>query len=225
VYSDLNINNNISLGRELRWLSRNSVLTEFLTNNSYAITQSKKLFGLNAWNADYLSGNLWAATRTNNSNSLEAINFLNVFQKTNYPTLKNNLFKDFNKPVSFSTSSLQNLNFIENSRGWLTHKFFFTNQNFLNFITTNKGFNQDFTNNPIPMDKSIFFLNSYVHLFNISLLNNINFFSSSIWHLKPKTNSSSLFGQKSLNPIHNIFVDTNNLDLLLNSDLFFFIEY
>jgi hypothetical protein len=53
-----NIENNINMSKQQRWLSKNSLLSESITQNSFLITQSKKLLGSGVLDKNFSSKNL-----------------------------------------------------------------------------------------------------------------------------------------------------------------------
>jgi hypothetical protein len=55
---DFNIENNLNISKQQRWLVKNSLLSESILNNSFLITQSKKLIGLGTLDKDYTSKTL-----------------------------------------------------------------------------------------------------------------------------------------------------------------------
>lgn len=55
---DFNLLNNLNIAKEQRWLTKNSLLTEFLSKNSNLFTQSKKLLGLSLYTTNVSAKNL-----------------------------------------------------------------------------------------------------------------------------------------------------------------------
>jgi hypothetical protein len=55
---NLNLKTNLDIANQQRWLTKNSLLTESIVNNSFLITQSKKLIGSGLLNKDFTNQNL-----------------------------------------------------------------------------------------------------------------------------------------------------------------------
>ena len=121
----LNTQEALKASKEDRWLLRNSLLSENLIINSNAFTQSKKLLGVNFLNSDVASKNVWASTKLNSVGSDSTSNFLSNLQELflNQSVNNNQLT---HKP--HLNNNMENFDFFENSRMWLTKKYFFTNQ-------------------------------------------------------------------------------------------------
>jgi hypothetical protein len=58
VLFDFNINNNLQISKQQRWLVRNSLLSESIINNSFLITQAKKLLGLGLLDSNFTNKTL-----------------------------------------------------------------------------------------------------------------------------------------------------------------------
>lgn len=58
LFFNFNLENNVNLAKQQRWLSRNSLLTESLTKNSFLITQAKKLIGFGTLDSNYTNNTL-----------------------------------------------------------------------------------------------------------------------------------------------------------------------
>jgi hypothetical protein len=50
---DFNLESNLQISKQQRWLVRNSLLTESITNNSFLITQAKKLIGVSLFDKNF----------------------------------------------------------------------------------------------------------------------------------------------------------------------------
>lgn len=117
TYFDFNLLTNINSGKEQRWLAKNSILTEFLTKNTNAFTQSKKLLGLSNYNNNFSNKNIWLASKLSNLNNTETLSYINNLNSSLYPTTVNNSDYNFSTHTPIlKKSSLYNLNFFENSR-------------------------------------------------------------------------------------------------------------
>jgi hypothetical protein len=55
---NFNLENNLNISKQYRWLTKNSLLNESIINNSYLLTQSKKLIGLGIFDKDFSNKNL-----------------------------------------------------------------------------------------------------------------------------------------------------------------------
>jgi hypothetical protein len=53
-----NIETNLNIAKQQRWLAKNSLLSESVTSNSFLITQAKKLIGSNVLDKDFSSNTL-----------------------------------------------------------------------------------------------------------------------------------------------------------------------
>ena len=223
TYFDFNLLASINSGKEQRWLVKNSILTEFLTRNTNAFTQSKKLLGLSNYNNNFSNKNIWLASKLSNLNNTETLSYINNLNSSLYPTAVNNLDYSFSANTStLKKSTLSNLNFFENSRIWTTKKFFFNNQMLNNFPSHSKyyvGLNSKGANNS---SLNRFGLdNASIH--KLSITNSTCDLSSFMWPLADKANyldntSVTLVGR------NNLTVTTSNIDLLNSSDLNFIIS-
>jgi hypothetical protein len=66
--STLSIPDSINLGKQKRWLTKNSVLTNSLTSEAYKLTESKKLLGLNLGMANVSNKNIFFSSRISSAN-------------------------------------------------------------------------------------------------------------------------------------------------------------
>jgi hypothetical protein len=55
---DFKIENNLNIAKQQRWLVRNSLISESIINNSFLVTQAKKIIGLGTLNKEYTSKSL-----------------------------------------------------------------------------------------------------------------------------------------------------------------------
>jgi hypothetical protein len=58
VQYDFNLHTNLLAAKELRWVVKNSLLSEFFLKNSQAFTVSKSQLGLSFLNSEFLAKNL-----------------------------------------------------------------------------------------------------------------------------------------------------------------------
>jgi len=224
TYFDFNLLTNINSGKEQRWLVKNSILTEFLTKNTNAFTQSKKLLGLSNYNNNFSNKNIWIASKLSNLNNTETLSYINNLNSSLYPTTVNNSDYNFSTytPI-LKNSTLHNLTFFENSRIWTTKKFFFNNQMINNFPSHSKYYTSLNSNNVYNLSINNFTLgNTDTHkLLTPNLTRDL---SSLMWPLlSTKTNysynSASISDER-----NNLIVNTANIDLLSNSDLNFIVN-
>lgn len=108
-----NIENSINISKQQRWLSKNSLLSESITQNSFLITQSKELIGSGILDKNFSSKNLWLPTKLSKLSSIESTIYLNNLLSTFYT---NNTLLNFTKQNTLNNSNTLNLNFFENSR-------------------------------------------------------------------------------------------------------------
>lgn len=112
-FFNFNIDKNLKISKQKRWLIRNSLLSESMVPNSYLITQSKKLIGNGLLNKDFSSKTLWLPTIMSKLSSLES----NIHVKN----LQHQLFQtNSDSTLSINNQLIHpyflNLNFFENSR-------------------------------------------------------------------------------------------------------------
>ena len=121
----LNTQEALKASKEDRWLLRNSLLSENLIINSNAFTQSKKLLGVNFLSSDIASKNVWTSTKLNGAGNESTSNFLSNLQELfiNQPVASDKLTH-----APHLSNNMTNFDLFENSRMWLTKKYFFTNQ-------------------------------------------------------------------------------------------------
>ena len=117
-----NIENNLNISKQQRWLAKNSLLSESITNNTFLITQAKKLLGSNTLDKDFSSSTLWLPTKVSKLSSIESNMYLNSL---NQQLFSNNINNNFLKTHTLTWPSFNNLNLFENSRIWVFKKYFF----------------------------------------------------------------------------------------------------
>lgn len=121
----LNTQEALKTSKEDRWLLRNSLLSESIIINSNSFTQSKKLLGVNFLGSDSSTKNVWNSTKLNSLTSEGSSSFISNLQEL---FSQKSLNGDVLSHNSQSSTDTTNFNFFENSRMWLTKKYFFTNQ-------------------------------------------------------------------------------------------------
>ena len=202
TFFDFNVEKNLNNAKQQRWLVRNSLLSESIINNSFLITQAKKIIGLGSLSKDFTNKTLWLPTKASNLSSLESsLYFNNLSNNLLSPNLINTPFLN---QKSINNSNFNNLNFFENSRLWVFKKYFFTNQQASNTIVDYPSIltNLDFSNTQ----------NNYGNLnFNVSLS------SSSTNSLITNTLTPSLFSKNLIKNTSTYSTSTTNTNLNLNN--------
>ena len=212
---DFNLINNINIGKEQRWLVKNSNLTEFLTKNNNSLTQSKKLIGQSYYSHNFINKNLWLPTKLSNMSNTETLSYINNLNNLTYPNLFGSSELNTSKPANLTRSQdLINLNFIENSRLWITKKYFLTNQMNSNLINQSKILSDKiYQQNTTPyttnsFDNKLFFQNYVKDL------------STLLW-TKPVNQSGTNNHLTDQTAPTNLMLSTASLDLLSSNDLNF----
>jgi len=229
------ITNNVSTilanTKEKRWFSKNSLLSENLIINSWANTQSKKLLGLNVLNSNNTSKNVWNSTKLNNLNKTNSSHFVKNLQNFWLHTDTN-----LNNTLSFNQikPSLNNFNIFENSRFWLTKKYYTNNQlkedlttlNTINSVSlsnkTTKKNNIDFNINSSILDLN--FNNQTNNLSNFVKKSNLDLIYELEYDLKeqyeafsvcPHISMQDLFNTNDTNALNSVMecIETHNLIL------------
>ena len=128
---NFNLQNNLNVSKQQRWLAKNSLLTESIMSNSFLITQSKKLIGLGFLDKDFASKTLWIPSKSTNLSAKESHNYFNNI--TNHLFTQNSI-SNFNYSNKNTAHHFNFLNFFENSRLFLVKKYFFTTNQQKNLI-------------------------------------------------------------------------------------------
>jgi len=154
LYSLLNhsIEQNLSVGKQTRWLLRSLPVSECLSNSNFTYSQAKALVGNPSFNSSISSKNIWASTK---ANELLSSNIQNTSG-----AITNNIA---------NSSSI--INFFEDSRSFLNKKAYFTLQPRLNTTSLSPSFqsNSDLYDSSYP----VISISEYLLLdMNILLLGN-----------------------------------------------------
>jgi len=207
TYYDFNFLLSLLNSKEQRWLVKNSLLTEFLINNSFLFTQSKQLIGLNSSDKDLSKQNLWLSSKLSTFSLLETKSYLNNISTSTYTDLVHNHPKFLNNP-NINQSNLSNLNFFENSRFWVFKKYFFNNSAANNLIT------KDISNYD---SKQTSYLNSYAYsnYSSLGLLTKISSTTNNYYSLSATNPSDTRYKPRTISS-NSKPLDTNNLNILLN---------
>jgi hypothetical protein len=215
TFFNFNLENNINISKQQRWLVKNSLLSESIVPNSFLITQVKKLLGSGIFDKDFGNKTLWLPAKSSQLSSTESTIYLN--------NLKDHLFKNGSLSGFLQTNSLNqvnfsNLNFFENSRLWLFKKYFFTNSQGYNTVV-------DYPQTVDYLPKTTTYLQNENINFTTSLyLNNL-------LYLVKNYNTPSLFVLGCGNtPENNILtgklvplkINTSQLDMIAGDNLHFY---
>ena len=207
ILSDLNLNTNLNNAKEDRWFLHNTLLSEDLTINSNKFTQSKKLLGLNLLNSNNTSKNVWNSTKFN---SLDAANTNNVLSNLQELVNQTETKLQYLNTQNFFNGNLDKYNFFENSRMWLTKKFFYNNQLKHNSttLTTQNKINTDLLNS----NNTNF--NIYTNLFHQDL-------NLQTQALTLSTYESTNLSKSPILTNSNLFIQNTEYDLLKLNNLVF----
>lgn len=107
------IRQNLNLGRENRWLMKNSLLSYDIITKTLSTTHVKKLYGNAQFGANSAGSNIWASNRLGNSSNLQATNNISGSVAN---VLNTNML---------NKSSLLHLDNLEESFLWLVKRFKF----------------------------------------------------------------------------------------------------
>lgn len=205
----LNTQEALKASKEDRWLLRNSLLSENLIINSNAFTQSKKLLGVNFLNSDVASKNVWTSTKLNSVGGENTSNFLSNLQElfVNQPVTNNQLVH-----APHLSNNMTNFDLFENSRMWLTKKYFFTNQLKNNTVALSSSHS---TTTTLSSDNN-------EHLFNILVNTQSQNLNTQLLNLALTLNTSNdLLKAVNTSTAFDIHVGSGDLDLLKLSNLSF----
>jgi hypothetical protein len=208
--------------KEQRWLTKNSLLTEFFIKNSNAYTQSKTLLGTLFVNESLSKKNLWISSKLANLNYAESNLLINFFNKSIYPSLHLQTNLNISKLATLpqNTNNLLSLNFFENSRVFLLKKFFFTNVNWINLSQFSKIV-QNLPPRQLKLDKNL-----PTHLYTLSL-NKLSILPVSINDLATSCWEQYRTGNMNYNTVgsdYSNYINYTNNDLLSNSNIIFMLN-
>jgi hypothetical protein len=142
--SNLNVYNNLNYSKQLRWATKNSLLSNTSTSDLFYFTQAKNVIGNTLYNSLNTSQNIWNSSKLTQLFKADELKNLSFLQNQNlgkfsfYANQNLNLLKN-------SPSGLQNLNFFEDSKIWNSKKYFFSTQlksNTHQLYTTNNSLNK-----------------------------------------------------------------------------------
>lgn len=217
LFFNFNIDSNLKISKQQRWLARNSLLTESIISNSFLTTQAKKLIGLNTLNSSYTNKTLWLPTKTSKLSSLESSLYFNTLNNQHF-NINTNL--SFIKGLNLSHGNFKNLNFFENSRFWLMKKYFYNTNQHSNILVNNYKILHN--NNVISLTSLEVLKRNLNQYTNNMLFFYIDFLTPSLnSHKTPKLMDNS-FNQQALVK-ESLSLQTPNLDILtsLNTQFIF----
>ena len=229
---NFNLESNLNLANQQRWLAKNSLLSESIVHNSFRITQAKKLLGTGSLNPNYTSKSLWLPSQTSKLSTLESSMYLNNLS-SNFNKSYTNI--DFLQTNQTTQSNLNNLNFFENSRFFLLKKYFFTNSQNQN-IVINSFQNLNQIKNPLHVNVKTHLnttLNtltqSYNNLINPSL-NNLDVYNENISIVKYESTNLVDVNTPNLNVFNNLnlqffFIVTSNFNQFNKTNYFNYLGY
>ena len=118
--ANLNISSSLTLAKQDRWLLKNSILGNNLIESSHRFTESKLLINSSPLNVN-TSTNVWASSSLSKLSKMGAYNFGNFLANSQNTPKSNTTLNEINLNKA-------ELNFFENSRFFVTKRFFFVNQ-------------------------------------------------------------------------------------------------
>lgn len=118
--TNLNISSSLTLAKQDRWLLKNSILGNNLIESSHRFTESKLLINSSPLNVN-TSTNVWVSSSLSKLSKMGAYNFGNFLSNSQNTSKSNSTLKEINLNKA-------ELNFFENSRFFVTKRFFFVNQ-------------------------------------------------------------------------------------------------
>ena len=197
------ISQNLNLGKENRWLMKNSLLSYDLITKASTTTHVKKLYGSNQSNSNVSSTNIWASNRLNGYNS---------FVDSNSSLLKAS--KDFTSTALLNNTSLLHLNNLEESFFWLVKRF--------KFLQTTNTYYQFEQKNFIPNSVTTKASTSDNNLNKLNLLKSSALLNTTDLSIYSLHNNFKDLSKSSMSPIPNeLGLDLTNASSLTNSDLNF----
>lgn len=204
----LNTQEALKASKEDRWLLRNSLLSENLIINSNAFTQSKKLLGVNLLSSDIASKNVWTSTKLNGVSGENTSSFLANLQEL-FVNQQSSVNKSTNAP--HLSNNLTNFDLFENSRMWLTKKYFFTNQLKNNTVSLSQLQGSNYTSST-----------TNEHLFNILVNTQSQDLNVQLYNLSLVSNSVNTTPKTSSVPtVFDVHLGFGDLDLLRLNNLSF----
>ena len=197
------ISQNLNLGKENRWLMKNSLLSYDIITKASSTTHVKKLYGSNQSNSNVSGTNIWA------SNKLSGYN--------NFTGLGSDLLKSssaFTNNTLLSSSGLLHLNNLEESFFWLVKRFKFLQTTSTYYQFEQRNFLSDSPDNEY--SKSTSYFN------RLNLLKSMALFNTVDLTIYNSHNSIKRTGKDSLMSIANeVGLDSSPNFYLTNSDLNF----
>ena len=195
------IKQNLNLGRENRWLMKNSLLSYDIITKTLSTTHVKKLYGNAQFGANSAGSNIWASNRLGDSSNLQAAN--NVSSGVVNALNTNMLNK----------SSLLHLDNLEESFLWLVKRF--------KFLQTTSTYYQFEQQNILPFSTGSL-PNSHNDTNKLGLFKNLALYNTNnltVYTTHFNYNSLMKFSKNS--PAEDLSLDTTSNFYLTNFDLNF----
>ena len=187
------IKQNLNLGKENRWLMKNSLLSYDIINKTLSTTHVKKLYGNPQLNANSTNLNLWVSTKLSSNSAFTKNNsFIN---NKNFSLVTNNL----------NSSNLLNLNNLEESFFWLLKRFKFTQTTNTYYQFEQQYLSKNITSSTVSNPT---FNNQLNLLQTVSLVNTSNF-----------DNYTLHFSYKDQSNLNINYTDNTKLDLSYETNL------
>lgn len=191
-----------------------------IINNSFSITQAKKLIGIGYLNSQNSNNSLWLPTKLSKLNTVETSkqvnNLPNFFRNVLLPESSN-----FIKYSNLTNPNFTNLNYFENSRLYVFKKYFFMNQISNNNIILDPIINDLFNDYSYVMDRSLLFSKTHKSVgYNyLSIYDNLySNLSISLHGLRSLQYGNKYNIQQTKLNTDFINLNINNLDILTNSN-------
>lgn len=197
------VSQNLNLGKENRWLMKNSLLSYDIITKASSTTHVKKLYGSNQLNSNMSGTNIWASNKLSEYSNPTGLN-LDLFKSSGA----------FTNNTLLNSSSLLHLNNLEESFFWLVKRFKFLQTTSTYYQFEHKNFYESFSiDKP---SKSVSYLNRLNLLKSTALFNTVDL---TIYNMRNNDNASNKRNSKLTT--HGIDLDSSSNFYLTNSDLNF----
>jgi hypothetical protein len=170
------IKRNLTLGKENKWLMKNTLLSYDLITKASSTTHLKKLYGNPQFNSNVMNNNIWMSNHLSKSDDFAKSN--TGLNSTSLNVLKTN---------SLNTPTLTNLNNLEESFFWLVKRF--------TFLQTTSTYSQFNTRNNLisstsSVDRTELYDTTHDIFKNIVLVNTMNFDTYNLHLISNKINNN-----------------------------------
>jgi hypothetical protein len=196
------VKRNLTLGKENKWLMKNTLLSYDLVTKTLSTTHLKKLYGNSKFNSNSINSNIWMSNHLSQHDKFTKLN-------SDLNTTSSNILK----VNALNTPTLTHLNNLEESFFWLIKRF--------NFLQTTSTYSQFYTrnstNNELPSYKDTNFYDSTQDILkNIVLVNTSNIDTYNL-HLNNMLSTSSA----SSSNLKNLILDVPSQKTFNEHDLTF----